>query len=64
MSVIKVISIFLVLIVVSDGAYVPAPFTLHNLNIQSVSVNGSFFNFMNFNFNGNLKLIYLCEFSS
>lgn len=34
-------------------ANVPAPFRLTNLNIQSVSLNASFFNFMTMSFNGN-----------
>lgn len=41
-------------------ANVPAPFRLTNLNIQSVSVNASLFNFMTLSFNGN-KEIYFCR---
>jgi hypothetical protein len=52
--ILKVVTIFgAVLLAGMVEARVPAPFALTNVNIQSISVNASFFNFMSVTFNGN-----------
>lgn len=52
--ILKVVTIFGVVILAGfTEARVAAPFALTNVNIQTVSVNASFFNFMTVSFNGN-----------
>lgn len=46
-----------VLVIGMVDANIPAPFTLTNLNIQSISVNASLFNFMTLSFNGNEEIL-------
>lgn len=46
-----------VLVIGMVDANIPAPFTLTNLNIQSISVNASLFNFMTLSFNGNKEIL-------
>lgn len=58
MSILVKIVAFLSVVLVAGNiglaeAHIPAPFRLANLNIQSVSLNASFFNIMNLSFNGN-----------
>lgn len=55
--VIKVVSILMVMITAGNSAYVPAPFSLQNMNIQSVAVSASFYDFLTFNFNSELNLL-------
>lgn len=53
--IIKVVAIFGAVLLAGTAVEtrVPAPFALTNVNIQSMSVNASFFNFVTVSFNGN-----------